>query len=60
MGIIFAFNIVMWIFQCVMSVMSVNGKTGIVLILVIYVFSDSIIEFIGHLFAGYTLLKGIP
>ena len=60
MAVIFAFNIVMWMFQCSLSLMSLNGKAGTVLLFLIYVFIDSIGEFIAHLFNGFTLLNGIP
>lgn len=60
MAVIFAFNIVMWMFQCSLSLMSLNGKAGTVLLFLIYVFIDSIGEFIAHLINGFTLLNGIP
>jgi hypothetical protein len=56
MGIVFAFNIIMWIFQCVLSVMSINAKASVIFGLLIYIFSNTIFEFISHLFDGYTLL----
>jgi hypothetical protein len=60
MGIIFAFNIIIWICQCAMSLLSYNAKALSVLAFLLYIFGDTIFEFIGHLFDGYTLLEGIP
>ena len=60
MAVIFAFNIVMWIFQCSLGLMSLNGRAGAVFCSLLYVFLDSIGEFIVHLFNGFNLLNGIP
>lgn len=60
MGIIFAFNIIMWIFQCTLSFLNLNAKAHVVLLIIVYTFSDSVFEFINHLLEGYYLLDSIP
>ena len=37
-----------------------NANATVVLVFLLYTFSDAVIEFILHLFGGYTLLDGIP
>ena len=60
MGIIFAFNIIMWIFQCIGSLMNINARSPGVFLVVAYIFFDSLFEFFGHLIEGMSLLNKLP